>query len=102
MLQMSDQEVANQCNWFLGQYQTPQFRIRSISFDNTIGAGANLTDMLTRQIMDAVTVIIEPLDGSGQTFSQLLCSEGIDHSVTPDTWKTTLHLSKKITSSYAA
>ena len=72
------------------QYKDAKPRVRSMTVDNTIGAGAALPAMLGLDLLDRITINWRPIDGSTVDFSQQSLVEQISHVVTPSTWTTTL------------
>ena len=73
----------------LYQYKQPATRVRAISMDSTINGGANLPQMLGRQLLDRITINWRPMDGSGVDFSQQSLIEQITHTIEPQKWTTT-------------
>ena len=74
------------------QYSQPAPRVRSITLASTINAGSTMPYMLGLNLLDRVTVVWKPLDGSSVDFSQQSLVEQVSHSVTPGEWITTLAL----------
>ena len=74
----------------LSQYKDAKPRVRSMTVDNTIGAGAALPAMLGLDLLDRITINWRPIDGSTVDFAQASLVEQISHVVTPSTWTTTL------------
>ena len=76
--------------YLLGQYKTPQTRVRSLTVDNTINSGAAMAQMLGRKLLDRITVEWKPLDGSSVDFNQPSLIEAVNHSVdaATRTWTT--------------
>jgi hypothetical protein len=75
----------------LYQYKEPKSRVRSLTQDSTINSGANMPQMLGRQLLDRITVNWQPIDGSGVDFVQDCLIEMVTHSVSAQTmtWTTT-------------
>jgi hypothetical protein len=92
LLFVDDNDAADLANGLLYQYKQPHTRVRAITMDNTISAGANLPQMLGRSLLDRITINWRPIDGSGVDFSQQSLIEGIQHSITPATWSTTFNV----------
>ena len=82
------------------QYKDAKPRVRSMTVDNTIGAGAALPAMLGLDLLDRITINWRPIDGSTVDFSQQSLVEQISHVVTPSTWTTTLAVTPVGTESF--
>ena len=91
LLMTTDVEALELAQYLLSQYASPATRIRSLTVDSTIDAGAALPQMLGRQLLDRITVQWQPLDGSSVALSQPALIEQISHSFTmePAVWSTT-------------
>ena len=91
LLYNSDLESLAAAQQLMAWYSTPQTRVRSITVDNLTANGANLIQMLSRQLLDRITVVWKPLDGSTVDFNQSSFIEAINHDVdaATQTWKTT-------------
>jgi len=84
----------------LSQYKDAKPRVRSMTVDNTIGAGAALPAMLGLDLLDRITINWRPIDGSTVDFAQASLVEQISHVVTPSTWTTTLAVTPVGTESF--
>ena len=89
MLFTNDDDSWDLASGLLYQYKNPATRVRSLSQDSTINAGANLSNMGGRGLLDRITVNWRPIDGSGVDFSQESLIEAINHTFTPEVWSTT-------------
>lgn len=89
----TDAEVVGQTQWLLQMYHIPFTRCRAITLSSVSNNGANLAQMLGRNIFDQVTLIWNPIDGSTSYFNQSSLIESIHHDVTMQEWKTTFGLS---------
>lgn len=87
-----DQTAAGCGQTLCAAYAQPQPRIRSISFDNAAGAGANFPLMLGLQLLEMVQVSWQPVDGSNSPLVQNYLVEAITHEVSQAHWKTTFAL----------
>lgn len=99
-LQSNDFDVLAQTQWLVEHYSTPYTRCRSITLSSRTDVGANLPQMLGRQIFDLITLIWNPIDGSTVYFDQQSLIESIQHTVTQDEWLTTWMLTPAETQSY--
>jgi hypothetical protein len=91
LLQTSDLDCAGLSQYLLAQYKEPQIRVRSLTVANTIQSGMAMPQQLGRKLLDLISVIWRPLDGSTVDFEQASLIEQISHSVDAKTftWTTT-------------
>lgn len=78
--------------YLLTHYATPLTRVRQITADSVATAGHNLPQMLGRKLLDAITVIWQPVDGTASPFTQTSQIQKINHTVTKTKWTTTWSL----------
>jgi hypothetical protein len=89
LLFISDADSLDLAQGLAFQYSTAATRVRALTVDSTIDAGAGLPQMLGRKLMDRVTINWKPLDGSSAQFTQQSLIEHVSHTVTPEVWSTT-------------
>jgi hypothetical protein len=91
LLFVDDSDSLALAEGLLLQYKGAQTRVRALTVDNLISAGAALPQMLGRQLLDRVTINWRPLDGSSVDFSQQSLIEQVAHTVDAQsrTWTTT-------------
>jgi hypothetical protein len=91
LLFTNDSDSVELAQGLMHQYSSPAARVRALTTDNTIAAGAAMPQMLGRQLLDRITINWRPLDGSSADFSQQSLIEQISHSVDASTgvWSTT-------------
>lgn len=99
----SDEDSADLAQFLLYQYANPMARVRAIVMDSTISNGANLPQMLGRNLLDRITINWRPIDGSGVDFSQQSLIEQVTHTVTsnPPVWSTTFAVTPIGTENFA-
>lgn len=100
LLFINDLDSQGLAQGLLLQYKDAKPRVRSMTVDNTIGAGAALPAMLGLDLLDRITINWRPIDGSTVDFSQQSLVEQISHVVTPGTWTTTLAVTPTGTESF--
>ena len=93
LLFLNDLDSMGLAQGMLLEYKNAKARVRSMTVDNTIGAGAALPAMLGLDLQDRITINWRPIDGSTVDFTQASLVEQISHTVTPSTWTTTLAVS---------
>ena len=92
LLVRTDTEALEVAQWYLALYQNPTPRIRAIQMDAQTANGANLLQMLGRQLFDRVTVKFHGLVG-GTALTQDSVIEGIEHTFDGMSWQTIFRLS---------
>jgi len=75
--------------YLVNRYSTPQARVKTVAVDSLVSKGAQLPQMLGRYLLDRITVIMQPLDGTTTPFTQDSYIESVSHSITPGHWTTT-------------
>ena len=100
MLQTTDTEAASLSQWLMAHYGMPVPRVRQMKLDSTTTNPSSLPQMLGRKLWDRITVIWQPIDGTGSPFDQDSLIESIEHSFGPDLWTTTWGLSVAETQAY--
>lgn len=90
LLFTNDVDAENLAGGLLYQYKNPATRVRAIQTSSTINAGANLASVLALNLLDRVTIVWKPIDGSSVDFSQPSLVEQISHTISPGQWNTTL------------
>jgi hypothetical protein len=99
-LQTNDNDVLAQSQWLAAHYSVPYTRCRSVTLSSRTDNGKNLVQMLGRGILDNITLIWKPIDGSTVSFNQASLIESIAHVVTQAEWVTTWGLSPAETQPY--
>ena len=100
MLQTSDVEALALSQWLVAHYATPIPRVRQMKLNSNTTTPSTLPQMLGRKLLDRITVIWQPLDGSASAFTQDSLIETIQHDFGPDLWTTTWGLSVAETQTY--
>ncbi len=90
LLLLDDLQSMALAQGLLLQYKDAKPRVRSMTVDSTIGAGAALPAMLGLDLLDRITINWRPIDGTTVDFSQPSLVEQITHTITPEQWTTTL------------
>jgi hypothetical protein len=89
MLMQSDAEALELAQNFVGTRKETSVRIESITLDLvTLGYGAGVTAALDLDYFDPMQ--ITNVNVAGTTIVKTLQCQGIAHSITPNTWRTTL------------
>ena len=89
MLMLTDAEALDLARNFVGSRKETSVRIESITLDLvTLGYGAGVTAALALDYFDPMQ--ITNVNVAGTTIVKTLQCQGIAHSITPNTWRTTL------------
>jgi hypothetical protein len=89
MLMQTDAEALELAQNFVGSRKETSVRIESITLDLvTLGYGAGVTAALALDYFDPMQ--ITNVNVAGTTIVKTLQCQGIAHSITPNTWRTTL------------
>ena len=89
MLMQTDAEALELAQNFVGTRKETSVRIESITLDLvTLGYGAGVTAALALDYFDPMQ--ITNVNVAGTTIVKTLQCQGIAHSITPNTWRTTL------------
>jgi hypothetical protein len=89
MLMQTDAEALDLARNFVGSRKETSVRIESITLDLvTLGYGAGVTAALDLDYFDPMQ--ITNVNVAGTTIVKTLQCQGIAHSITPNTWRTTL------------
>ena len=89
MLMQTDPEALDLARNFVGSRKETSVRIESITLDLvTLGYGAGVTAALALDYFDPMQ--ITNVNVAGTTIVKTLQCQGIAHSITPNTWRTTL------------
>ena len=89
MLMQTDAEALDLARNFVGSRKETSVRIESITLDLiTLGYGAGVTAALALDYFDPMQ--ITNVNVAGTTIVKTLQCQGIAHSITPNTWRTTL------------
>jgi hypothetical protein len=89
MLMQTDAEALELAQNFVGSRKETSVRIESITLDLvTLGYGAGVTAALDLDYFDPMQ--ITNVNVAGTTIVKTLQCQGIAHSITPNTWRTTL------------
>jgi hypothetical protein len=89
MLMQTDAEALDLARNFVGSRKDTSLRIESITLDLvTLGYGAGITAALGLDYFDPMQ--ITNVNVAGTTIVKTLQCQGIAHSITPNTWRTTL------------
>jgi hypothetical protein len=89
MLMQTDTEALNLASNFVASRKDTSVRIDSITLDLvTLGYGAGITAALDLDYFDPMQ--ITNVNVAGTTIVKTLQCQGIAHSITPNTWRTTL------------
>jgi hypothetical protein len=91
----SNAESLNYAQSVLSEFKDPAVRCKSMTF-SPLKHTDMITQSLARDITDRITVEFDP-PGSGTTFSKQLIIGGIQHSIRPESWKTTFQFSSSNT-----
>jgi hypothetical protein len=86
LLMETDDRALQQANMIVANRKDPKLRLRSLSFD--VVDQARLLAALQMEFGDAIEVVREHTPGS--TITLLSTVQGINHSITPDRWVTSL------------
>jgi hypothetical protein len=86
LLMETDDRALQQANMIVANRKDPKLRLRSLSFD--VVDQARLLAALQIEFGDAIEVVREHTPGS--TITLLSTVQGINHSITPDRWVTSL------------
>ena len=100
MLQTTDLEAASLSQWLVAHYGLPVARVRQMKLDSTASNPSSLPQMLGRKLLDRITVIWQPIDGTASPFTQDSLIESIQHDFTAALWTTTWGLSVAETQAY--
>jgi hypothetical protein len=84
-------ESLNYAQSVLSEFKDPAVRCKTMTF-SPLKHTDMITQSLARDITDRITVEFDP-PGSGTTFSKQLIIGGIQHSIRPESWKTTFQFS---------
>ena len=89
MLMITDAEALDLASNFVASRKETTLRIESITLDLvTLGYGAGVTAALDLDYFDPMQ--ITNVNVAGTTIVKTLQCQGIAHSITPNTWRTTL------------
>jgi hypothetical protein len=95
MLMQTDQEALNLASNFVASRKDTTLRIETITLDLvTLGYGAGVTAALGLDYFDPMQ--ITNVNVAGTTIVKTLQCQGIAHSITPNTWRTTLTTQENI------
>ena len=95
MLMQTDQEALNLASSFVASRKDTTIRIETITLDLvTLGYGAGTTAALDLDYFDPMQ--ITNVNVAGTTIVKTLQCQGIAHSITPNTWRTTLTTQENI------
>jgi hypothetical protein len=90
LLFVNDNDAEALAGGLLYQYKDPKPRVRAISTSSVIDNGAPLPLVLSLNLLDRVTIIWRPADGTPVDFNQQSLVEQITHTIVPGKWDTTL------------
>lgn len=82
-------EAASRAAATLSRYKAPLQRVRSVSFTPMSDPNVLFPAALGFELLTRIELRRRPMDGAGSTFDQVSLIEGISHTVTKGTWKTT-------------
>ena len=85
-----DQDANDLAGGLLYQYKNPATRVRSLVTSSTINGASALPYVLALDLLDRITIVSKPIDGSTVDFNQQSLVEQITHNITPGQWDTTL------------
>lgn len=92
MLFADDSDTVYLGEYLLGAYSQPYVRIREAQIDSVANGGANLVQMMERDLLDLLAFIYHPQD-AGQDFNEEAQIEKIQQKITPGPYMiTTLQL----------
>jgi hypothetical protein len=95
MLMQTDQEALNLASNFVASRKETSLRIETITLDLvTLGYGAGVAAALGLDYFDPMQ--ITNVNVAGTTIVKTLQCQGIAHSITPNTWRTTLTTQENI------
>ena len=100
LLQTTDVEALALSQWLVTHYNTPIPRVRQMKQNSNTTNPSSLPQMLGRKLLDRITVIWQPLDGTASPLTQDSLIESIQHDFGPDLWTTTWGLSVAETQGY--
>jgi hypothetical protein len=94
LLMDSDADALSQAKAILNQRKDPELRIGSITIDAYQDTSARVIAALDTELFDPIKVTrTQP---GGGTVTRTLSVQGIEHTITPSSWKTTFQTAEKI------
>ena len=94
LIMQTDADALNQAKTILAARKDPELRIGSIQIDAYQDTSARVTAALDTELFDPIKVTrTQP---GGGTVTRTLSVQGIEHQITPDSWKTRFQTAEKI------
>ena len=94
LIMQTDADALNQAKTILAARKDPELRIGSIQIDAYQDTSARVTAALDTELFDPIKVTrTQP---GGGTVTRTLSVQGIEHTITPDSWKTRFQTAEKI------
>ena len=88
LLFYDDTDAVDLASGLLYQYKDPVPRVRAITLNSMTNDGSSLPYMLGLNLLDRMTIVWKPIDGSTVDFSQQSLLEQITHTIIPAQWTT--------------
>ena len=94
LIMQTDADALSQAKTILAARKDPELRIGSIQIDAYQDTSARVTAALDTELFDPIKVTrTQP---GGGTVTRTLSVQGIEHTITPDSWKTRFQTAEKI------
>jgi hypothetical protein len=77
--------ATNVADWIVGKNKDVTVRVTGLSISPQVDPSTLWPEVLDRELQDLITVTVDP-PGAGDTLTQVVGVEGIQHDITPGVW----------------